>query len=246
MDDTKTALKDGILAEYGAMRTEVRDRVAGQGRVAAGAVALVGGFIGVVATVKVDADASLVAKLLEGDNAASLRVFSVLCAGFVLGIELLLSFWAYQLFAMFRMCVYVKRLEAQFKTSFDIPMNSLVLSWDRCTAGMVDVQVPKEQRLVRRSLQLVSYAQPLSFFVLAGLGLLGLAAGAWETKGALIAIFVALAVGLICIGLVMLGLHKWAGGTGYTPHAGMRESPAGRSPVTARGDGADEDSKKDE
>ena len=185
-------------------------------------------------------------KSVPRGNTEALHVFSVLCAGFVLGIELLLTFWAYQVFAVFRICGYVRRLEKQFKTSFGIHADSLVLSWDRCTAGMVDIQVPNGQRLVRRSLQAVSYAQPVSFFVLGGLGLLGLAAGAWETKGALIAVFVALALGLICIGLVMHGLHKWASGEGYTPHAGMRASPAMEDRTTAEGNGADDDSKSDE
>lgn len=245
MDESaKTAIKEAVFAEYAAMRMEIRDRVVGQGRVAAGGVALVGGFIGVLAAVRVEANASLVATLLAHDKPASLHVFAFLCAGFVLGIELLLGFWTYQLFAMFRICGYVKQLETHLKNTFSIPAESFVLSWDRYSAGMADVHVPNEPWLVRRSLQVVSYVQPLSFFVLGGLGLLGVAAGAWANKGALIAVFAALLVGLICIGLVMLGLHKWAGGAGYRPHAGMGGRPTGDRSA-ARGGGVAAEGDKD-
>ena len=212
-DDAKAALKDGILAEYGAMRIEIRERIAGQGRVAAGSVALIGGFIGILATVKIEGGASLIAAVLAADTGESLHVFGVLCAGFVLGMELLLSFWAYQLFLMFRICGYLKKLESQLKAQFQIPDSLLLLSWESYAASMADISVPNNQMLVRRSLQAVSYIQPLSFFALSGLG------------------------------LIMLGLHKWVSGTGYTPHAGMGDS-SGENPTTGEGDCGGDDSKK--
>ncbi len=226
MDDKDDVAFKTALATFTALRSEILARISGQARAAAGAVALVTGFIGVLAAVRVEKESSLIVTLLAG-NADSLEAFAVLCAGFVLGIELLLSFWAYQLFQIFRLSLLLMRLDDRLKERFSVVQEESLIGWEREGRGMKDVNIDPRQTAVALSVRIVSYAQPLIFFSLGTLGLIGMLLGASQWNGVLfVLIFMALVVGLLGNGAIMFSLHKWMCG-GYRPDwaLGVKSAP---------------------
>ncbi len=215
----KDPIKDSILTEYSSMREEILERIRGQGRVAAGTVALIGGFIGVLSTIKIK-DESLIYTLVHSSSPEAASVFGFLCSGFVLGLELLLLFWFYQLFMMFRIQRYLKLLTSNFQQIFTFSQYKYLYGWDNYSSGGRDLDLTNDPFLARWSVRAISFVQPLGIYVVAFLGLLGIAYGAYKSSSYLYLMLIIFFLIWVSIPLIGFGIHKWAGGA-YLPSSSV-------------------------
>src|SRR5262245_42408635 len=93
-------VKDTILAEFAAARAELNQRIQSQGNILGWTIGLMGSFIGALVSLKPKGDSTLIFELLNSPSPNVEGLFSILCTGFVLGNELLITFWLYQLYLM--------------------------------------------------------------------------------------------------------------------------------------------------
>ena len=146
-------------------------------------------------------------------------LFAVLAGGFTLGVELLMTFWAYQLHMAFRLHHYIgeqtKTLRKQFMVPDDVPMFDWTASprktqelWDSC------------ERHVAVGIRVASMLQPV---MLLGLSLVGIilmacalphtweSAFSWFSKLLITLAWVVLCLGWLTVLYVLAAHHERLG-----------------------------------
>jgi|SRR3972149_8948530 len=206
MDKTEEdVIKTAMLTEYTEMRAEILARIRGQGQSAAGAVALISGFIGVLSTIKLKGDVSIIYTLTKGD-AEAIIVFALLCSGLVIGITILTLYWAYQVFMIFRIHSFLIELSAKYRDLIGEKEN-FILEWDRYSHGGNDLNLKNQNWIMRNSLQLIQKVQPLVFLITGILGLAGIYWGVLIDGGVFYVIFSLLAIGFVGTWIILLGVN---------------------------------------
>lgn len=241
----KSGAKDALIAEYAALRAEIVQRIRSQNVVLGWVVALVGATIGVLLkSYGGGADPPLL-KLLTNPDISSIGFLAVLSAGFATGVEILMTYWVYQLFMAFRISNYLPRLQSRLEDLLDSPEALRLLSWDSDSRGLSDVMLKNGQQhppLVRFSLKISAWTQPMSMFILAGISLVVMGFSLWsiffkipvfpfKTKVSLCVVFFLLMISLIIIGLLFIGLHKWILGWTGLPHAALHKKAPHQVPI---------------
>lgn len=208
-------IKELTVVEYQALREEILKRVGGQGVAFAATVALVGAFVGVLFEFKSSESQSLLVSVLSKNAEPEvIGTFAVLAGGFTLGVELLMTFWAYQLHMAFRLHHYIgeqtKRLRKQFMVPDDVPMFDWTASprriqelWDGC------------ERHLEVGIRVASMLQPLMLLGLSLFGIILMACAlpqTWESEFSWFSkLIITLAWVVLCLGwftvLYVLGAH---------------------------------------
>ncbi len=219
--DARQVALDLAKAEYDALRQEILKRIGGQGAAFAATVALVGAFVGVLIQFKIksgDVEAPLLTLILEGvAEDGAIGAFAVIAGGFTLGVELLLSFWAYQLHMMFRITHDLTQLIKDLRSEFKLPESVRVFEWTAKTERTTELWESRSS-LASFGIRSGLLLQPFMLFGLTALGLIlmGLALPACLqsetlstlTKLAITTAFVLLAIGLAFIAFAMIAAHE--------------------------------------
>jgi uncharacterized membrane protein YdbT with pleckstrin-like domain len=148
MSDNNDYIKEAYIAEYNSLRNEALQRVGQQGTVLAWLLGLTGGFLGVALTLEVpDVGKSILIAAWFYPTISSLFAASILCLSYVITVELLIAFWIYQLFHMFRVSRYINRLSERYKSILDIESNIRIFGWDsEETRGFADANISNSDR----------------------------------------------------------------------------------------------------
>jgi hypothetical protein len=235
-DEGKEYVKETTLAQYAALQGEIVQRLGSQSTVLGWLIGLTGAMIGVLTTVEIPGlTQPLAVAAVSGTDRNALIAVAVLAAAFTLGVELLISYWIYQLFQMFRISRYISKMETRLREYLDMPPEMVLFGWSDESRGLEDAKLSPKERLstpVKVALALSSVSQPASLYLMGALGL-----GVLLTT--IIAMFmvaspppVAVRVGLsLLCGVLSAGmgtfvfmhfaLHKWIIGHTCSPFGGV-------------------------
>ena len=168
-----------------------------------------------------------------------LTAVAAIAATYVLAVELLISYWIYQLFHIFRIGRYVMKMENRLRDYLGCPEHVVLFGWGTHSKGLEDARTEPEETLslpVKFALAIGSLLQPLSLYAMAALGLLGFvlaivanvnlnAKPPLSVSLGLSVLWLVLLTGLVTLVFVHLALHKWIIGESYLPFHGVFKKP---------------------
>lgn len=235
----KVHVKETTLAQFSALQAEIAQREGSQSTVLGWLIGLTGAVVGVLTTVEIPglSQPLAVAAILGNDKNAIVSV-AVLAGAFTLGVELLISYWIYQLFQIFRVSRYLIKMESRLRKYLDLPPGTVLFGWSDESRGLEDAQLkPKEKlsRPVKVALALSSVSQPASLYLMSafGLGVLLIVIVAMfrvpspptlAVRMGLSLLFGALCAGLVTFVFMHFALHKWTIGYTCSPFAGVSDN----------------------
>lgn len=174
-------LKDALLAEYAAVRSEILLCIEAQKQVLGWMIPLVVAYVGSLVTLEDATGKKLLARMLAQEATEdTFLLVSVLTGAFILGHELLFSYWIYMLHKIFRLGNYVRRLSHAYASSLSVDARNLVFGWDLLSPGLHDIDwhrsLPKG---VKTAVHAAAWMQPITLisFILFGLLTMGFALG---------------------------------------------------------------------
>ncbi len=175
--DVRQYIKDAILTEYTSLTEAAIRRVSAQSSVIGWLIGLTGTLIGLlIAFSPPGMNYPILLSLIYKPSVEALIILAFLCAGYVIAVELLISYWIYQLFHMFRVAHYIIHLEERYKEYLKINSKIKLLNWESYTKGFEDVRASFSNYSlpVKLILEISKYLQPLSLYIMALLGIIGL------------------------------------------------------------------------
>ncbi len=186
-NNEKEFAKDAFLAEYNSLREEAIQRVRTQSTVIGWLIGITGTFVGLnIASTPLGMEKPLILNLFVCHSGEATTLFAFLCAGYTVSVELLLSFWIYQLYHMLLISDYIKnKLKKNMEEYLNIkPYN--IFGWEGEDS---ENDIPKIQKnkngIVLRVLKylgkvlglpkfIATKLQPVSLYILSLLGIIGL------------------------------------------------------------------------
>lgn len=173
--DHSEEIKAALLSEYESIRSEIVLRIQSQNGTLGWLVALSGSFIAALVAVRFgDSEASILASLHKEISASLLMVLAVLFLSYAIGVELLLSFWIYQLFQIFHLHRMTHNIECRYKSYLEIDSGNYDLfQWDEenflhGTKGQNVFAIP-----VSLIVRITQRLQPLTLYLLAVISIAG-------------------------------------------------------------------------
>jgi hypothetical protein len=213
-------MKDALLAEYSALRSEIEARMSAQGTTLGWILALVGGFVGALLTLQSASSGSLLASLIHKPAAPDVALFAVLAAGYTIGVDLLITYWLFQSFMVFRISRYIVQLGEQLHDLLDPASPLRLFAWEqpsRPPSDFIPTASPVGRFSMRLAFRLCTYMQPATIL---GLSLFGAIATLASTlylylssslpvwfRCSLLAVAIFLAVGWSLLALTFLMLY---------------------------------------
>ncbi len=145
------------------------------------------------------------------------RLFFILVSGVVFGIEIIMSFWAFQLHMIYRIVDYLLQLSWNITDAKRLSNSPTLLAWDWYLYSPVPLMIGiKKHLLARGAIWLTRWAQSVPLFGIATLGLIAMAlilitnpSANPRVQTGLAMVFCFLSLGIIIIGLSLVGLQKW-------------------------------------
>lgn len=136
---------------------------------------MTGAVVGVLTTVEIPGQTQplVVAALLNPDRNVLISI-TVLAGAYVFAVELLVSYWIYQLFQMFRIARYLIKMESRLRTYLGIPQSIVLFGWSDESRGLADAELNATEKLAKPmkvALALSSVSQPASLYLAAMIGL---------------------------------------------------------------------------
>lgn len=167
--------KDTILATYNNLSNEIISRLNSQRITINWMIILIGIFAGTFTSIKLpDLETSLLLNLISKPSVDSLILFLVLIGIFSFATELLISFWIYQLFQIFRIDNHINRIERKLNTYLKFNKKITLFGWGDESKGLKDVDSINELMSfpVKIGLAMASLLQPFFLYATSLLGIL--------------------------------------------------------------------------
>lgn len=206
----RAELREAILAEYTTLRSEIQIRIGTQKQIINWLLTLTLTTIGAFLTLKVSGDDTLLLKLIQQPLAVKAVVASgIICGVFTLGVEVLLSFWVYQLYMVHRMSDYIMCVGQVLGDMIGLSNRELIFGWER-VGCVLDVgifkELPRRNKSAQKIINAAGYIQPVFPYALVAVGLVctSLAFSFLWIEAALGQ--VACAIALSCILFLLLGI----------------------------------------
>ncbi len=235
-DSARGCVKETTLTTYSALQATVVQHLSAQGTVLGWLIGLTGAVVGVLTTVDIPGlSQPLAVAAISGTDKNALVAVAILAATFALGVELLISYWIYQLFQIFRISRYLIKMESRLRAYLDIPPDTVLFGWNDESRGLVDAYLNPDEKLtrpVKAALMLSSVSQPVTLYLMAALGLVILLAAiiaifrlALPSAIAILiplgTLFLGLSVGLGVLVFMHFAMHKWTIGNSSSPWVGV-------------------------
>lgn len=215
-------VKDALIAEYSAIRDEIVLRIKQKNAVIGWLIGLTGTFVAAMVALKVgESEVPLLVSILRNVSSETISVATLLLITYAFSIELLLSYWIYQLFQTFHLHRMTSDIERRYAEYLRTPSNVQLFQWDERDrmSGLEKIGSIRRAN-VRFSLGIVDKIQPLILYGLLTLTIGGVGAVlaidhfVWEvlprsiTIGFLI--FASLQIaGMVLMILIHFALHTW-------------------------------------
>ncbi len=133
-----------IIAEYTALRTEICQRVSRKEKtVISWLLVLTGGLIGVFLKVNIPGtDTTLISALINNQISSIALMFSVvIIIGYILAVELLISYSHYQLYMAFQLSNYIITLDRRIKDVLSFNKDYPLFGWDKESRGGAEINL---------------------------------------------------------------------------------------------------------
>ena len=228
------SILSAILAAYSCIREEMNSRVGTQSTVLGWLLTLTGAFVGAFLTMNAPgSQESLLISGLYDPTSKAYAVVGLLCIGYTVAVELLIAFWIYQLFHIFRYAKEIVRMDKALRTTLGLKDTDNLLDWS-IDLPPVDGSLAKQPDIVPRSvhlsLRITACLQPISLYVLSTIGLsvltmfsiaairkMGCSDGIRLPILCFATIAVALTATLCALAFMHFALVKWVAGKSWFP-----------------------------